>query len=122
MKIYVITKGCYSDYHICSVTEDKEKAKILVEKFSDTYDTANIEEYDTEDTNEVLKFKNAYICWYYSESKEIKIGSSGFDYFDKEVISFRDGLYTHVLANTEEDALKIASDKFAKYRAEQQGL
>lgn len=28
-KVYVITKGCYSDYHICAVTLDKEKAERL---------------------------------------------------------------------------------------------
>lgn len=27
MKIYIITKGEYSDYHICKATTDYEKAK-----------------------------------------------------------------------------------------------
>lgn len=29
MKVYVITKGIYSDYHICAVAMDEEKAKVL---------------------------------------------------------------------------------------------
>lgn len=35
VKIYVITKGEYSDYHICTVATDYAKAQILQKKFSD---------------------------------------------------------------------------------------
>ena len=31
--VYVIAKGCYSDYHICAVTLDKEKAERLCKLF-----------------------------------------------------------------------------------------
>lgn len=48
MIVYVITKGCYSDYHICGVTFDKDRAEKLVKFYSDGYDDAEIEEYDTE--------------------------------------------------------------------------
>ena len=49
MKIYIITSGCYSDYHIDAVTDDKEKAEFLKLKYSNEYDPANIEEYDTDE-------------------------------------------------------------------------
>ena len=61
MKIYVITEGEYSDYHICAVFDDKKKAELYCavreEKdflnnncyiFGDEY---MIEEYDTDDVN-----------------------------------------------------------------------
>ena len=54
MIVYVITKGCYSDYHICEVTTDKNKAEKLVRLYSDSYDNAKIEEYDTEEQHEEL--------------------------------------------------------------------
>lgn len=49
MKIYVITKGEYSDYHICAVTDDLERAKTLVMYYSSAWEDANIEEFDTEE-------------------------------------------------------------------------
>lgn len=36
MEIYVITKGTYSDYHICALTLDKEKAECLKKIYSDS--------------------------------------------------------------------------------------
>ncbi len=37
MKIYIITKGSYSDYHICNVTTDYDKAKRYKEAYSDNW-------------------------------------------------------------------------------------
>lgn len=126
MKVYVITKGEYSSYHICAVTTDKNKAKMLKKKFSNEHwGKANIEEFETDSEEEVLKYENVYSCHYLEEKSEIKVSASDFDYYRPEdliVSKYRDGLYTYVLANTLEDALKIASDKFAKYRAEKMGL
>lgn len=125
MKVYVITKGDYSDYHICSVTTDKKKAKLLQEKYSRGYGKAQIETFDTESEEEVLKYKNLYSCHYYEEGGKIDVTERDFSYFetnDLKVGKWIYGLYTDVLADNEEDALKIASDKFAKYRAEKMGL
>lgn len=125
MKIYVITKGCYSDYHICAVATDKEKAELLADKFSDRYDSAEIEEYDTDFSEVLLKFKNLYTCWFYEKTKNINIRERDLDCFemdDLKVRRFSDGLYVKVNAENEQMALKKASDLFSKYRAEQQGL
>lgn len=61
MKIYAVTEGEYSDYHICAVFDDKKKAELYCavreEKeflnnncyvFGDEY---MIEEFDTDDVN-----------------------------------------------------------------------
>ena len=34
MKIYVVTKGCYSDYHIITATTDEKLAYKIKEKFN----------------------------------------------------------------------------------------
>lgn len=125
MKIYVITKGCYSDYHICAVATDKEKANMLAKKFSDSYECAEIEEYDTDDCNEVLKWENSYSCFYFEKDNRISVHECDFDRHyksDYTPTKTRDGYYVAVYANDKEEALKKASDIFAKVRAEENDL
>lgn len=61
MKIYAVTEGEYSDYHICAVFDDKKKAELycavreekdfLDNKYYVFGDEYMIEEYDTNDAN-----------------------------------------------------------------------
>ena len=45
-KVYVVTAGSYSAYHICGVTLDYEKAKEMQKRYwIGPYDEASIEEY-----------------------------------------------------------------------------
>lgn len=126
MKVYVITKGEYSEYHICAVSTDKEKANMLRDKYSNGDNCAYIEVFDTEKEEMVLKYEHIYMCKYHNKNHEIDVNLRlTFDYVypqDFNVKKAKYGLYTYVLANTLEDAIKIASDKFAKYRAENMGL
>lgn len=126
MKIYVITKGIYSDYHICAVATDKEKAEELAVKFNKEYYHTNIEIYDTEDYRELLRYKYVYSCLWYKENNSIKVNRQDdiYDYDKTDYIpkKTRYGAYVYVLANTDEEALRFASDKFAKYRAEKERL
>lgn len=120
-KVYVITSGCYSDYHICGVATDKEKANLLAERFSTSHHTAEVEEYDTDDMAEYLRFRNTYSCQYIDKTKRIVISESNYIYPEKSdfmVTKTAYGLYVYVNADTKEMALKKASDMFAKYRAE----
>lgn len=55
MKVYVITAGVYSDYHICCVCIDRETAERRKKLFSDKYDEAEIEEFDTDEYEEFVK-------------------------------------------------------------------
>jgi hypothetical protein len=55
MKVYVITKGSYSDYHICSVCLDRETAERRMKLFSDNFDEAEIEEFDTDEYEVFVK-------------------------------------------------------------------
>lgn len=54
MKVYVITAGSYSDYHIERVFLDKEKAERYVELSNNRYETPYIEEFETDD-DEVIE-------------------------------------------------------------------
>lgn len=131
MKIYVITKGCYSDYRICGVTESKEKAEHLAILLSDNWDTAEVEEYDTEEYKDFLQFENIFKCTQrisWGGEKSIDVRKVAIDWvsqteeiFDVERQPNGD-LITYVDAKEQGTALKIASDRFAKYNAQILGL
>lgn len=49
MKVYVVTEGSYSSYHIVFVTIDKARADAFVKRYNKTdYDDYRVEEYDTD--------------------------------------------------------------------------
>lgn len=116
MKIYIITQGCYSDYHICNVTTDYEKAKRYKEAYSDNWGgEACIEVYEDGENG-----KDNY-CWAYnpvSNTAEIS------HYNKKEIMKNREGKICriYIYAPDEKHAIKKAQDMIAKYKAEQAGL
>jgi len=65
-RIYVITQGAYSDYHICAATTDFERAEKLRQYFEATgWESANIEEFpdgDIEKENTVLEEWRRITC------------------------------------------------------------
>lgn len=131
MKVYVITKGKYSDYHICGVATDKETAEKLRVLNTDKWDKADVEEFDTDDgVKDLEKYVPAFLVRYDADEDNCfagrnrcsrdslgviseNIGYSG-PYF-QEFIEHREGM-------TEEKAKKIFFDDLAKYRAEKEGL
>lgn len=134
MKVYVLTTGEYSDYHIIYVTLDKEKAENFVNdtnKYVDKnwgYNIVNLEEYDTD----VLDFvyDNDKI-WYAKKLQgEIEISFDeeviGNPYFDEKVNVVKDswdgGLCVYVSAKDSDHAFKIACDLFAQYEAIKEGI
>ena len=125
MKVYVITKGSYSDYHICAVAIDKEKAEKLEDYYTDKWDEANIEEYDTEASNPFISnFKLYFVCC--AENGELTpfliTNPSCIELFGPTIVTKHEhGQYiAYVWAVDEKHAAKIASDKIAefKYREE----
>lgn len=127
MKVYVITKGEYSDYHICAVVDNKAKAELLKEALTDKWGGPYIEEYDTEDINidGYLKY-DEYIVDQDVTTGEMDVRKlkkspdyiRGAQVIDEE----SNKLTTVVYADDAKKAIKIASDRFAKYRAEKCGL
>lgn len=49
MKIFIVTKGSYSDYHIIACFVNKDQAEKCALMYSDRYEDAYVDEYDTKD-------------------------------------------------------------------------
>ena len=128
-KVYVVTKGCYSDYHICAVTLDKEKAERLRVLFegNNEWDEARIEEFDTETHEDLLLGRKPYHVSFrkngdlYSANED----TWGIEYFETGIDEFPkldDCLRVNLYAQSREAAIKIAAEKRAKYLAEKEGI
>lgn len=136
MVIYVITQGSYSDYHICDVTIDKARAEKLQKFYTNSYDEAVIEEYDT-DQSEVSNDKLDRLIPVYQVyiSEEGRYSVSIKEYhdsiepynarfeFDKKQTGIKSLSFVAILtAMNEKHALKIALDQRAKMLAQRLGL
>lgn len=126
MKIYVVTRGSYSDYHIIAATLDEERAKILKDKFDEgcSWDETRIEVY--EDSEEIAK-----PLWqvFFNDKGEVDVIERCYSsYFYGTIDEFgpminRNGcVRIKVFADTTEAAVKIAAEKRAQYLAEKNGL
>lgn len=122
MKIYVVTKGEYSDYHIITATTDLSVAEAVAKKFSDAYDNAEIEEYDDAEVMLrpmwFLRFaKNGDVC-------ECRLEDSEYGYMDgcECNIDSNGSVYVRIIADTAEVAIKAGAERRAKFLAECEGL
>lgn len=127
MKVYIITKGDYSDYHICAVTTDKKKAEMLRKAYNDLdgWRNARIETYDTDEfLTEIESGLKLYDCTM-ERDKPMFIFEVDLDYMNSSDFKVRYNRSTYcvyVWAKDEEHALKIASDKIAEYKANKEGI
>lgn len=129
--IYVITKGIYSDYHICAVATTIARAEELQKMYSDCWDEAIIEKYEPDVPNYPYYNNNPTLYWkiiftkngrietvhsYYGESNlKLEIKESTFNPIFTLTIK-------NIRIDSKEKAIKIACDVRAKYLAEQLGL
>lgn len=120
-KVYVITQGCYSEYHICAVTMDIDRAKRLQKLFTDGYgNSANIEEFPLDE----IQPKHVYGVEFSTDTHQLACvrrdiyawRSSGLIEEDYETVTI------WVAAKNEDSAIKAAQDRYAQYRAEQEGI
>lgn len=123
MKIYVITKGEYSSYHICAVATDPAKADQLAEFYSDRYDTASVEEYDTEDVPDLTKGKSVFLIRFDKRGNVDTAYENPEDWDDNAIgMNANGAVWMYVQADTKVDAIKIGAERRAKFLAEQMGL
>lgn len=144
MKLYVVTAGYYSDYHICGIFESEEKAKLYVELNDSSTGCWNEGmEYHCEDTlddrlmdaNDTRKLYSVNVNPdtgrmivgededhdhltpdpYYAKFHECQT----YDWNKQQEVTIHS---IQVLADNEEKALKIALDKYAEYKAEKAGI
>lgn len=135
-KIYVITAGDYSDYHICAVTTDKERAEFLKKWYFRNDADVEIEEYvDGEpDVPATADLVPIYVvtctekgdishCFigHYIERNEAPVSKFKFFryYQNSQAQEYFRGELT---AEDEEHAIKIVKDKRAKMLAERFGI
>ena len=115
-KIYVVTKGDYSDYHIITATTNEKHAKKIAKKFG-----AEVEIYD----NSEIYTKNIFEINFDIKGNvtDCYKMTSEYDYpLNNEIRSYSFGIELEVEADNEQSAIKIAAEKRAKFLAEQQGL
>ena len=147
MKIYVITKGEYSGYHICAATTDKDRAEMLKRMASTDGlygEEAKIEEYDDYMGLDLLPGKVYQVEIGYKDSAQTYfdvddayyVGGDELDRYrlysrqdeihgriDKRVRNDGEIVYTaYVVAPNEDKAEKIGIDMIQEYRAKEMGL
>lgn len=123
MKIYVVTSGYYSAYHIDLATVDYHKANAYYKALKD--DSACIEEYDDENiTVEPIWYVNqknhAIRAWLQDQDEIQNIDLDSINNTVKYTDDY--GYAVYVRASDEDHAIKIAADLFAQYKAEKEGI
>lgn len=139
MKVYVITRGEYSDYGICAVSLDKDDAErkcALLNRNVYCGEYCEIEEYDTDDmtvdTAEEVKKKfemsvdgkTGEITWFSELYLTFEDYNSVGFYKEYDFISDKHIKVVATLptSTTEEQAKKIMIDRVEKFKAERAGL
>jgi hypothetical protein len=136
--LYAITNGEYSDYGICALTSDYERAKVLAKYYTRNGNEAQIEKFidgdpESPETNELQNLRPVWNVRGYADKHGIKWKAwmdryelksfenkyKCFLYQCVEGSNIFDGL---IMAEDEEHALKIAQDQYAKMKAERLGL
>ena len=131
--IYVITKGEYSDYHICAVATTYENAERLRKMYCDSYQDAEIEEFTPDVPSDTFYNLSPTGYWRINFKTNGELDGQPEFYFDKpnleieisraRLFSFDSTLTVHnIKAEHPTEAFKIACDVRAKYLAEQLGL
>lgn len=121
MKLYAITRGSYSNYHICALTASASKAKRLKLLYSDRLYDAEIEEFeDGEEKDMCMGWScdrdgcNPWLDEHADKSRDIE--RVNIDPITKEISS------VYVFAKDATHAEKKAHDMIAEYKAKVAGL
>ena len=121
-KVYIITKGIYSDYHICAVTLSKTRAEKLKKLFSDGWESAEIEEFVLDEA----KPERTYgVMLSKSSGQFFRVALDEYDLRKSgEVNDWSDDEHyiIWVKARCEDSAVKAAYDIYAQYKAKREGI
>lgn len=133
MKVYVITEGDYSDYHIIGVTLDKATAMKYVELHTseDDYFIPRIEEYDSDTISYISK--EDMLGWLLSVNREglVKCDRSDLPIHYPDCLnkaerwgkSAKEWRYVaYVSAENKDKACKIGLDLIAQFKAKKKGV
>ena len=124
MKIYVVTKGEYSAYHIIAATLNKQVAEEIAKRYSDDYDDAIVNEFEDMEIN----YKKKIITVFFNKQGLVKALENSYneDYHLNDIGEVHEWpgetIYITLFADTKEEAIKISAEKRAKYLAQKIGL
>lgn len=133
MKIYIVTRGEYSDYCILAAFLDKAKAGAFVKKCKrfDGDNEVSIEEYE-EGVPFDFETMNIYAVRFYYDGSHDIVKKELYNVYDfqrplpsvaaPDSKFVRHKYFVTVNAKDEEHAFKIACDALAKWKAEKEGL
>ena len=130
MKVYVITKGQYSDYRICGVSTDKDKARLL-QKACDGHNIwseSRIETYETDQyVTEIESGLQLYYCETNGDLNIVNIDKECLEPLEDEDFNpktdkNKNYYWVYVWAKDKDHARKIAVDKIAEYMAHKEGI
>lgn len=132
-RVYIVCAGEYSDKHIVTVFDNEEDADKFVEVYNSrcTYEDAYVIEQRFGKIDYLSRriytvfFSKAYETNEYDVSEEDIEECMLLDSVDetiRPIISQRYSYETLVIADTEGQALKIARDRMAKYKALKEGI
>lgn len=122
-KVYIVSEGCYSDYHIVAIFSDKNKADIhatLLNSTESFYDEARVEEWDIDNVEIDTRQKIVrYAKVAYSQGKitgvEITNGIDGLIKFDQPIkINDDRSNWVNIRTDDIDKAKKIFYDKYAE--------
>lgn len=131
MKIYVVTSGEYSEYHIVGITLDRQVADTFVNGKNATRGKYGsefyLEEYETDDFQMIKKGCKPYkACFYGNENGDRWSWADecvwGYKNIGLVEADSRGNYEVNVLAKDIDHALKIGSEKVAEYRAHKEGI
>jgi len=71
-KVFVVSEGCYSDYHICAIFDDEELAKKYCEVHKARHSDYECEEWPVNDWDTEEIARTHYQCWLFIVTGEIK--------------------------------------------------
>ena len=120
-KVYVITKGDYSEYHICAVTLDERRATNLNRLFDGKIEEWTLDEAVKDDRLFVVEFPE-------DAPPKVRLPEYDYEYMlyggetNRVVDWYGDCDVVFVLARDEGHAMKIAQDVYARWKAEKEGI
>lgn len=115
-KVYLVSAGDYSDYHICAAFTSEENAQMYIYKFDTSeWERMRIEEYDLNPYEyELKKGYNPYFVRMTKDGEctEIRISGStyGFDGTNEVGFDLQKNMYMRVMAKDEQHAIKIVNE------------
>ena len=115
-KVYVVTEGEYSDYHIEAVSLDKEWAEAYAKRRG-----GNVEEYTLEEERRLCT--TMYEVIFIGQSIYSVLERKGQEYnCDEKIIGDDEKMIILVIAKDKDHARKIAQDKRAEFLARVYGI